>query len=88
MAELKDHLYEKSASTATCRKELLQEQKNFAAAKKERNVSSVRVVAVAKERDDRTAKYKMLRSSMDQLLNFAIKKMARLKAEIIKMTQE
>lgn len=78
---------EASAPTATCRKELLQAQKNLAMALENAKISLARTVVVAKERDAVTVKYVELSSSMENRVGFANNEMVCLKAKIVKTTR-
>lgn len=57
MTELSNHRDWASVTIATCRKELLQVQKNLATAHKNKNATFAHVVAVTKERGASTTDY-------------------------------
>lgn len=74
MAELKSLCYESSASTTTCRKELLQVQNNLVAPHKKLKTTSARAIVITMKRDAATTKYEELRLSAEQRVGFANKK--------------
>lgn len=87
MTELKDRRDEASASTAICRKELLQEQKNLETALEKLNFRLARSVAMTRDWDVVSTAYEKLRSSAEQPTGFA-RIMTSFKAEVVMVTLE
>lgn len=88
MAELKNCRDKARVSTAICRRELLQEQKNLVAALEKVKFSLVCAAAMKKDRNAVSTKYEELRSRLEERVGLANKEKPRFEAEVVKVTQE
>lgn len=88
MAELSNHPDEACASTATCRKELLQVQNNAVAALSKVKVTSACAIVISKKRVAVNTKFEKQRFSVEQLVRFANKEIARLGGKGVEVTLE
>lgn len=87
VAEWKNRRDEESASTATCRQELIQVLKVLKTAREKAQSSLARAVKIFMEPDAVVTIYEELRSKVEQHVGFDINKLARLEAKGFKVTQ-
>lgn len=85
---LEDRRDEANASTASCFKELLQDQKNLVAAPNNVIVSLALAVAIAKDCDANAAKCEEIDFIVVQHVGFTNTKMARLNVKGVKVSKE
>lgn len=88
MAALKNFQGKSSASTATFREKQIQVERNLATALEMKKASSAHSVAMPKERETGTTKFKEMHSYVEQCFGFANKRMACLDPAPVKVVRE